>query len=212
MTFAAQEIGSNTSVAMRKDGRFEITCFQLSRNENANSNLSPGVINLLRHSSDDSLLAPIESATFQFPAFNAVAHHFCIWSSLKWGKSSLISSSPFWPQARSLERCFYPCMHCYQLWGYGVSIFFLIGWFMVSMDWQLLSELKAQMVRGLSVDTVSNMVWMWGHSQIMKQITAIITVEQIRLDSDACRGRILKMFLYQILNFKHQGLYFYCVK
>lgn len=78
MTLAAQEIGSNTSVAMRKDGRFEITCFQMSKNENANRNLSPGVIDLLKHSSDDSLLAPIESATFQFPALTAVPHHFCI--------------------------------------------------------------------------------------------------------------------------------------
>jgi len=41
----------------------------------------------------------------------------------------------------------------------------------------------------------------------MKQITAIITVEQIQSDIDAWWGRILKM-----LNFKHQGLYFYCVK
>jgi len=40
----------------------------------------------------------------------------------------------------------------------SLSIFFLIGWFSVSMDWQLLSEWKAQMVRGQSVDTVNNMV------------------------------------------------------
>lgn len=47
-------------------------------NGNANGDLTPGIIDLLGHRVDDSLLAPIESATFRLPALTAVPHHFYI--------------------------------------------------------------------------------------------------------------------------------------
>lgn len=47
-------------------------------NGNAYGGFTPGIIDLLGHSGDDSLLAPIESATFRIPALTAVPHHFYI--------------------------------------------------------------------------------------------------------------------------------------
>lgn len=85
MTLAAQVIGSNASVAMRKDGRSRASsrASVIEMNGNANGGFTPGIIDLLRHSGDDSLLAPIESATFRIPALTAVPHHFYIRSALK---------------------------------------------------------------------------------------------------------------------------------
>ncbi len=66
MTLASQVIGSNASVALRKDGRSRASsrASVIEMNGNANGGLTPGIIDLLGLNGDDSLLAPIESATF----------------------------------------------------------------------------------------------------------------------------------------------------